>query len=93
MIILNPIMAVLYLVHLGIANAAFFLVVRLVLTWKHFGWLAAFDKVGRPLVDGMTGAIGGRVSKRLSEKGKLLISLAILTLADIAMACLINAVR
>ncbi len=93
MIILNPIIAVLYLVHLGMANIAFFLVIRLILTWKHFDWLAAFDKVGRPLVDGMTGAVGGRVSKRLSEKGRLIISLGILTLADIALGCLMNAIR
>lgn len=40
MTILNPIAGILYLAHLGISIVVFFAVIRMILTWKHFGWLA-----------------------------------------------------
>lgn len=94
MTILNPIAAIIYLVHLGINIAVLFTVISLILTWKHFAWLARFYTVGKPLVDGMTNAIGTFVEtrwhKNLSEKGRLLICLMILITAELALTCLLN---
>ncbi len=95
MTILNPITMLFHLIHLGISIMAFFLVVRLILTWKRFGWLEAFDKAGGSLVNGMTTAVGDCLSrgirKKISDRGRLLVSLAILTLADLVLVCLTNA--
>ena len=94
MTILNPIAAIIYLIHLGINIAVLFTVIRLILMWKHFAWLARFYTVGKPLVDGMTNAIGKFVEtrwhKNLSEKGRLLICLVILTTAELVLTCLLN---
>jgi len=94
MTILNPIAGIFYLVHLGINIAVFFTVIRLILMWKHFIWLAHFDTVGKPLVNGMTHAIGKfaetKWHKNLSEKSRLLIILAILMLADFILICLLS---
>jgi len=94
MTILNPIAGIFYLVHLGINIAVFFTVIRLILMWKHFIWLAKFDAIGKPLVNGMTNAIGKFVEtrwhKNLSEKSRLLVSLTILMLADFILICLLS---
>jgi len=94
MTIFNPIAAIIYLVHLGINIVVLFLVIRLILTWKHFAWLARFYAVGKSLVDGMTNAIGKfaeiRWHKNLSEKGRLLVCLVILATAELALTCLFN---
>ena len=94
MIILNPIAAIIYLVHLGINIAVFFTVIRLILTWKHFAWLAHFDTVGRPLINSMTNAVGKFIEtkwhKKLSEKGNLLVCLMLLTTAELILTCFFN---
>ena len=94
MIILNPIVGIFYLVHLGINIAVFFVVIRLILTWKHFTWLTHLDKVGRPLVDSMTNAVGKFVEtrwhKKISEKGRLLICLVLLEIAGLILNCFFN---
>lgn len=94
MTILNPIAAIIYLIHLGINIAVLFTVIRLILTWKHFAWLAHLDSVGKPLVNGMTNAIGKFVEtrwrKHLSEKGLLVISLVALMMVGMILTCLFN---
>jgi hypothetical protein len=94
MTILNPIAAIIYMVHLGINIAMLFAVIRLILTWKHFAWLAHFDTVGKPLVDGMINAVGKFVEtrwhKKLSEKGNLLACLVVLATAELILTCFFN---
>ena len=94
MTILNPIAAIIYLVHLGINIAVFFTVIRLILTLKHFAWLGHFDTMGRPLVNGMTTAVGKFVEtrwhKNLSEKGLLLICLVVMATAELILTCFFN---
>ena len=94
MIILNPIAGIFYLVHLGINIAMLFTVIRLILTWKHFGWLTHLDKVGRPLVDSMTTAVGHfvdvRWKKRLPEKGRLFICIVLLSIVEMMLTCFFN---
>ena len=94
MIILNPIAGIFYLVHLGINIAMLFVMVRLILTWKHFNWLTHLDKVGRPLVDNMTTSVGHffhiRWKRRLSEKGRLFICLVLLSIAEITLSSIFN---
>ncbi len=97
-IILNPIAAVIYLVHLGINIALLFLVIELFLTWKNLTWLMPLAKVGRPITDSMTSAVAtgvaGRFSgRKITKRGKLSICIGILTLADLFLAAIVRAVQ
>ena len=89
-ILLNPITAILYLVHLGINITLLLLLIQLILTWRRFAWLAPFGEAGKPITDAMTGAVatrleGGFCSRKLSQRGKLSVCIAILTLADLCL--------
>ncbi len=96
-IILNPIAAVIYLVHLGINITLLFLVIELILTWKNFIWLEPLAKVGRPITEAMTNAVAVWVgskfrSRKITQRGKLSICIVILTLADLFLAAIVRAV-
>jgi hypothetical protein len=91
--ILHPIAAAIYLVHLGINIALLFLLVRLILTWRSVAWLVPLGTVGRPITDAMTAAVAGRLQgrfhgRKLSERGKLFVCVALLTLADLCLVAL-----
>jgi len=76
---LNLMTAFLGIVGIAVDITAFFLLVRMLVKWKHFELLACFDNVGRPLVESVmskTDYLFGKVSdKRLSEKGVLFVSM------------------
>ncbi len=78
MIFLNPI----YFVVLGIDILLFFLLVRLIQTWKRISWLASLDKIGAQLVEATTSRIGNilKSNKNLTDKGRILFSIIVLTL-------------
>ena len=97
-IILNPIAAVIYLVHLGINITLLFLVIELILTWKNLTWLVPLAKVGRPITEAMTNAVAARVggkfrNRKITQRGKLSICIGILTLADLFLAAIVRAVQ
>ena len=83
MIIVNPIAALLYFVCLGIDVVMFFLMIRLLLTWRRIRWLEKFDKAGELLVDGVTSRTDKfwrlRLNRKLSAKGTALVALLFLT--------------
>ena len=96
-ILLNPITAICYLVHLGINIVLFFLLIQLILTWRRFAWLAPLGEVGKPITDAMTGAVAKRLegrfrSRQLSDRGKLSICIVILTLADLCLAAIVRGI-
>ncbi len=89
-IILNPVAAILYLIHLGINIAQLFLLVHLILTWKRPAWLVSFGTIGKPITTAMTHAIAthlkGRLrGRKLTERGKLLLCIGLLALADLCL--------
>ena len=94
MIILNPIFTVLYFINLGIDIAIFFLIIRLIRNWRHFQWLVPFDRVGNLLVERITNAAGmfwsSMSDRRLSDNGRIMISLGILTLVKLILAGLLK---
>ena len=94
MILLNPIPAMLCFITIGIDIAIFFLIVRLILTWRNFRWLVPFDKTGSSLVEAITQAAGkvfsSRWSKKLSEKGKILTCFVGLMIIKLIISALLN---
>jgi len=86
MILLNPI----YFVALGVDILLFFLIVRLIQTWKRISWLASFDKAGAQLVEVTTSKIGKFVksisNKNLTDKGRILFSIVALTLIKVVLS-------
>jgi len=74
----------LWLVRVGLDVCLFFMLVRLVLMWRSFNWLERFNRSGKELVDALAGTVGWiwqrATQKQLSERGKLLVSLAALAL-------------
>lgn len=85
-IIFWPILGLLYLFYIGIQIAIFFLVVRLLVTRWHVGWLEGFNDAGKRLVDAITTRVGllwyRMVHRHLSPRGELLISILALYLAQ-----------
>lgn len=94
MIILNPIFTILYFVNMGIDITIFFLIIRLVLNWRHIQWLVPFSKIGGLLVERITKTAGkfwsSRSNRRLSDNGKIMISLGVLALAKLLLAGLLK---
>lgn len=78
---------ILNFVSIGIDILAFFLVVRAVILWKEIPWLKPFNDAGKGLIDGYTNVIDrlwNQIGRRhLTGKGKLLIGLGMLELANI----------
>ena len=98
MIVLNPIATVLYLVHLGINIALLLLLIQWFLTWRRLAWLDPLAVVCRPITDAMTNAVATRFegrfrSRKLSERGRLAICIALLTLADMCLVVIAGAVQ
>ena len=92
-IILNPVAAVLYLIHMGVNIAQLFLLVHLVLIWKRPAWLVSFGTIGKPITAAMTHAVTSHLKgrlrgRKLTERGKLLFCIGLLTLADLCVAAL-----
>ena len=87
---LNLMTTFLCIVGIAVDITAFFLLVRMLVTWKHFELLVYFDNVGRPLVEAViskTDYLFGKVSdKRLSGKGVLFVSMIILIVVKIMVA-------
>jgi hypothetical protein len=81
-----PLLGVMYLFCIGIDIAIFFLVVRLLATRWHVGWLEGFNDVGRGLVDATTAKVGllwqRMTQRRLSKKGELMVSILALFIAQ-----------
>ena len=95
MIIYNRLLwIILNLVCVGINIVEFFLIIRVVTSWKRMAFLAGFDDAGRNLVDGYTGKVGNlwrrMTQKQLSLKGKLLIGFLLLETLRIIAAGLIS---
>jgi len=87
-IILNPVAAVLYLIHLGVNIAQLFLLVQLILTWKRPAWLVTFGEIGKPITAAMTHAVTSHLKgrlrgRKLTERGNLLLCTGLLTLTDL----------
>ena len=83
MIIYNRLLwMILNLVCVGVNIVEFFLIIRIVTSWKRIAFLAGFDDAGRTLVDGYTGNVGSlwrrMTQKQLGIKGKLLIGFLLL---------------
>jgi hypothetical protein len=94
MIIINPIVSLLYFVGLALDITMFFLLVRLIQIWRPVNWLIPFDKVGRPLVDGITSIVrnfgSSKFKQRLTEKAIILISISILILVNLLLTGLLR---
>jgi hypothetical protein len=86
-VICKLLLVLLSLVSIGIDIAIFFLLIRLIVMWRNISWLGKFNDIGKALVDSVAAKTGGfwfRVTERqLSDRGKLLISLITLSLAQI----------
>ncbi len=92
-IILNPVAAVLYLIHMGVNIAQLFLLVHLILTWKRPAWLVSFGTIGKPITTAMTNGVATHLKGRLrgrkfTERGKLLFCIGLLALADLCLAAI-----
>ena len=85
-IIFWPLLSVAYLFCIGIDIAIFFLVVRLLITRWHVGWLEGFNNAGKHLVDAITAKVGvlwyQMAQRRLSKRGELLLSILALYIAQ-----------
>jgi hypothetical protein len=88
--LLRLLLAFLHLICIAIDIAIFFLVVRLLLTWRSISWLERLDKVGKELVYALTANVGRlwyRVAeKKLSTKGELLVSVLALSIARLLLS-------
>ncbi len=84
MIIINPISMIICFLSLGIDIAVFFLLIRQLFCWRRIRFLEGLNNVGKPLVDGLTAQIGGffqcRLKRSLSNNGKVMVSIGILSL-------------
>ena len=88
-VITNPISVLIYFITIGINIAFFFLIVRLILAFKSFRLLVAFDKIGEKLVDTIT-EIASKLlldlfNRNLSTKKVLVISILFLTWANVVL--------
>ena len=81
--------AVFNLACIAIDIAIFFVAIRLFLMWRSLSWLEWMNDIGKRLVDGVTTYICQfwyrKSQKHLSEKGKLLFSIAVLLIARIVL--------
>lgn len=70
-----------YLINTSLDIVIFFLLIRIVLFWRGINWLKQFNEAGRTLVDAITQQTDRfwyrATRKRLSERGKIVVSLAI----------------
>jgi hypothetical protein len=81
-----------YFICLGLDVTIFFLQIRLVLLWKDIAWLIPFDDAGRSLVNAVTWRVPKilKISRSLSEKGKLIVALATLVLLRIILGMVLR---
>jgi len=86
-------MCFLYFVCMGIDITMFFLQIRLVVLWRNIDWLVPFDNAGKSLVDAVTTKVSqlSKTRKPLSEKGKLIVALAIFAIARIILGSILKA--
>ena len=93
MIILNPISSLFYFVCVGIDIAMFFLLVHLIMSWRHVPWLASFERIGRPLVEKIVAATGtllpNRLGNRLSDIGRSAVGLMMLSVCKYGLGALL----
>ena len=94
MILVYPIHAIAYFIVMGTDITVFFLVIRLVRTWRDVEWLAAFDRVGRGLVDKVTTSMHRLLpqqgTRRLSEQRVLILGIVFLTVLHHALTVLMR---
>jgi len=78
-------MCCLYFVCVGLDVAMFFLQIRLILLWRNVNWLTPFDNAGKPLVNTVIAKVPQFLGtqNQLSERGKLIIALAVFAIARI----------
>lgn len=92
MIIVNPIIVALNLAVAAINIIEFFLLVRLILSWKKIVWLRPLDTAGSALVSkitALTEKLFGKIShQHLTARSNIALSLFILELIKI-MLCVI----
>ena len=79
--------ALIHLSCIGLDIAIFFVAIRLFLTWRSVSCIEWMNDIGKRLVDGVTTYICQfwyrKSQKQLSEKGKLLFSIAVLLIARV----------
>ena len=85
-------MCFLYFVCVGLDVAMFFLQIRLVLMWKAVKWIVPFDNAGKSLVTAVTAKVPQllRTQHPLSERGKLIIALAVFATARIILGAILR---
>ena len=86
-------MCFLYFVCVGLDVAMFFLQIRLILLWRTVNWLVPFDNAGEPLVTAVTAKVPRflKTQNPLSERGKLIVVLAVFALARIILGTIVKA--
>ena len=77
---------------IGLDITIFFLQIRLVLLWKDINWLVPFDDAGKSIVKAITLRVPAILSTKqpLSEKGKLIVALAVLVLLRIILGMVLR---
>ncbi len=85
-------MCFLYFVCVGLDVAMFFLQIRLILLWRTVNWLVPFDNAGEPLVTAVTAKVPRflKTQNPLSERGKLIVVLAVFALARIILGTILR---
>ena len=85
-------MCCLYFVCVGLDVAMFFLQIRLILQWRTANWLVPFDDAGKTLVNTVTAKVQQflRTRNPLSERGKLIIALAVFATARIILGTILR---
>ena len=85
---------ILNLVCVGINIVEFFLIIRVVTSWKRIAFLAGFDDAGKTLIDSYTNKVGSlwhrMTQKQLSLRGKLLIGFLLLEILRIVASGFVN---
>ena len=85
-------MCCLYFVCVGLDVAMFFLQIRLILLLRNVKWLIPFDNAGKTIVDAVTAKVPRFVKTQtpLSERGKLIIALAVFAIARIILGTILR---
>ena len=85
-------MCFLYFVCIGLDVAMFFLQIRLILLWRTVNWLIPFDNAGKAIVNAVTAKVSqfSKTQTPLSEKGKLIIALAVFAIARIILGTILR---
>lgn len=85
-------MCFLYFVCVGLDVAMFFLQIRLILLWRAVNWLVPFDNAGKSLVHAVTSKVPRflKTQNSLSEKGKLIIALAVFAIARVILGTILR---